>query len=152
MTRFAQPPGALDRAAFISRFGDVYAHNPWVAAAVFDAGAVPDTVAAMAAALRVVVEATPESAQRTMLRAYPAMTLPPGSDPAVETTFQRLTAAYRARFDFPFVIAMDGLPAGAVVERLAERLGNGPAAEFRVALDEMHRVAAERLAALALGN
>ena len=151
MTRFAQSPSALDRAGFITRFGDVYAHNPWVAAAVFDSGPLPDTVTGMAAAMRSIVEAAPESAQRTMLRAFPVMALPATTDAAVEMTFQRLTAAYRARFDLPFVVAAAGLPPEAVVERLAERLGNGPSAEFRVALDEMHRVAAQRLAAIASG-
>ena len=38
---FKQPPRELDRDSFVSRFGAVYEHSPWIAEAVFEAGLTP---------------------------------------------------------------------------------------------------------------
>lgn len=169
MTAFRDPPSALDRAAFVTRFGGVYEHNPWIAAAVFDAGPVPDTVEALAAALKAVVEAAPQEAQLTLLRAHPDLAgklalrgeltaessteqASAGLDrcsPEEFQAFQRLNTAYRARFGFPFIIAVRGLTRTEILERFAQRIGNTPPAEFRTALDEVHRIALLRLMALA---
>lgn len=152
MSDFVRPPSSLDRASFITRFGSVYAHNPWVAAEVFDGGAVPDTVSGLADALRAVVDAAPVSAQLVLLQtqAEPALTADEGGE-AARLALQRLSGAYRARFGFPFVIAADGLGAEALAERLAERLGNAPDAERGVALAALHRIARQRLETLVAG-
>ena len=169
MTPFRDPPSALDRAAFLTRFGGVYEHNPWIAATVFDTGPVPDTVEALAAALKAVVEAAPKDAQLTLLKAHPdlagrlamrgeltaessAEQASAGLDqcsPEEFQAFQRLNTAYRGRFDFPFIVAVRGLTRQEILERFAERLGNSPATEFRTALDQVHRIALLRLHALA---
>jgi OHCU decarboxylase len=169
MTPFRDPPAALDRASFLTRFGGVYEHNPWIAAAAFDAGPLPDSAEALAETLRAVVEAAPADAQMTLIKAHPdlagklgvqggltaessAEQASAGLDrctPEEFQAFQRLNTAYRARFGFPFIIAVRGLTRREILERFAERLGNSPAAEFRTALDEVHRIARLRLMALA---
>jgi OHCU decarboxylase len=165
MTPFREPPSQLTRAEFMARFGGIYEHNPWIAAAVFDAGQGGDTVEALADAMRGVVEAAGEDAQRTLLRAHPDLAgrLAQAGDLTAESTaeqasagldqcspaefeaFQRLNAAYTSRFGFPFIIAVRGLTRQAILERFGERLGNSPAAEFREALDQVHRIARLRL-------
>lgn len=164
MTAFADPPSKLDRAAFITRFGGIYAHNPWVAAAVFDGGNVSDTVGGLAEAMRKVVDGTPEDAKLLVLRAH---AMPPGAIPDAEAytaagpevlraeataeplAYRRLTVAYQTRFDFPFVVDPVATTAAAIVEQLAQRLGNSRSTEFSLALEAVHAMARARLEALA---
>jgi OHCU decarboxylase len=63
--------------------------------------------------------------------------------------FQRLNAAYTARFGIPFIIAVRGLTRATILERFAQRLGNSQATEMRIALEEVHRIARLRLYQLA---
>lgn len=169
MPSFTIPPSSLTRPAFIARFGGVYEHNPWIAAAVFDNKTVADTVEALADALRAVVETAPEDAQLTLLRAHPdlagrlaidggltdnstAEQAAAGLDRCTSAqyeAFRQLNAAYRSRFDFPFIIAVRDVSREAILERFAERLGNNRATELREALDQVHRIAYLRLEALA---
>lgn len=169
MTAFQHPPSALSRADFVARFGGVYEHSPWVAEAVWDGGGVADRVEALAEAMRAVVEAAPEAARLALLHAHPdlagrlalagkltadssAEQAAAGLDrctPEELVAFQSLNTAYRARFGFPFIVAVRGLTRQAILDRFGERLGNSAATEFRTALDEVHRIARLRLEAMA---
>lgn len=169
MTRFPTPPASLGRTGFVARFGGVYEHSPWVAEAVWDAGRLPDDAEALADAMAAVVEAAGEPAQLALLHAHPDLAgrlavaggLTPHSSaeqaaagldrctPAEFAEFQRLNAAYRARFGFPFIIAVRGLERAAILTAFRRRVGNDRAAEFREALDQVHRIARLRLLALA---
>lgn len=169
MTPPAERPGALPRDAFVARFGGVYEHSPWVAGAVRDSGAVPDDAEGLAAAMADVVEAAGEAAQLALLRAHPdlagklavrgGLTPESGTEqasagldrctPAEFAEFQRLNEAYRARFGFPFIIAVRGLDRAAILDAFRHRIGNDRASEFREALDQVHRIARLRLRALA---
>ena len=62
--------------------------------------------------------------------------------------FQRLNRAYRERHGFPFIIAVAGLDRQQILEALEARVANDTAAEFRTALDQVHRIALIRLRAL----
>ena len=170
MTRFVKmPPGALDRAGYLSRYGGVYEHSPWIAEAVWDAGAVPDTVAALADAMAECVEAAETKAQLALLRAHPdlagklAVRGELTSDSTSEQAgagldccspkefeeFQRLNDIYNARFGFPFILAVKGYDRAGILDAFRRRVGNGRKAEFREALDQVHRIARLRLQALA---
>lgn len=160
-------PSRLDRATFVSRFGGVYEHSPWIAEMAWDAGAVPDDTEALADTMASVVEAAGEQAQLALLRAHPDLAgrlavrggltaesnveqADAGLDrctPAEFPEFQRLNAAYKARFGFPFIIAVRGLGRAAILEAFRRRLGNDREAEFREALDQVHRIARLRLTA-----
>lgn len=169
-TRFRHlPPSVLDRAWFLVRYGGVYEHSPWIAAAVWDAGAASDEVEALAAAMMAEVEAAPRAAQLALLRAHPdlagrlavagALTAASAAEqagagldrctPAEFAAFQSLNAAYVARFGFPFIVAVRGLDRAAILARFRERVANPPDAEFREALAQVHRIARLRLEALA---
>lgn len=172
MTRFANPrPSRLDRAGFVARFGGVYEHSPWVAEAVWDAGSVPDEADALADAMAAVVEAASEDAQLALLRAHPDLAgrlgvgdlLTPESSaeqagagldrctPEEFAEFQRLNEAYKARFGFPFILAVRGHDRAGILEIFRRRVRNDPAAEFREALDQVHRIARLRLSAQVQG-
>lgn len=164
-------PGSLSRTAFVARYGGIYEHSPWVAEAVWDAGAMPDEPEALAAAMAAVVEAAGEARQLALLRAHPdlvgrlgvagdltdhsrAEQAGAGLDrctPEEFAEFQRLNAAYKARFGFPFIVAVRGLDRAAILAAFRRRLENDRASEFREALTQVHRIARLRLQAAAAG-
>ncbi len=151
----------LDRAGFLARLGHVFEHSPWVADRAFGAGPF-ETVAALHAAMSAVVErATPEE-RLALLRAHPelgaATRLTDASaaeqggmalDRLGDTDAARMAemnAAYRARFGFPFIIAVRGQRDRAAIERaLRERLAHAPAREMAEALAQVSRIARFRL-------
>jgi len=162
------PPGGLDRAGFVARFGGVYEHSAWIAEAVWDAGALPEGVEALAEAMAARVEAAGSEAQLALLRTHPdlagklavrgELTAESTSEqagagldrcsPAEFAEFQRLNGAYTARFGFPFILAVKGYDRAGILEAFRRRAGNDPAAEFRAALDQVPRIARLRLQAL----
>ena len=168
MTRFANaPPSGLDRAGFVARYGGVYEHSPWVAEAVWDTGRVPDDADALADAMAAQVEAAGEEAQLALLRAHPDLAGKLGVADALtpESTaeqagagldrctaeefaeFQRLNEAYKARFGFPFILAVKGHDRASILAAFRRRVANDRATEFREALDQVHRIARLRLLA-----
>ena len=59
--------------------------------------------------------------------------------------FERLNAAYRARFDLPFVMAIKGSGREAILAAFEARLRNDPEQEFQEALRQIERIAWLRL-------
>jgi 2-oxo-4-hydroxy-4-carboxy-5-ureidoimidazoline decarboxylase len=59
--------------------------------------------------------------------------------------FDRLNAAYRARFGFPFIIAVRGRSRAEILAVFEARLGRDPAAEEATALDEVAQITRMRL-------
>ena len=70
-------------------------------------------------------------------------------DDAEFERFDRLNAAYRARFDIPFVIAVRAQTREGVIAAFERRLRHDRDAEVATALDEIDRIAGFRLADLA---
>jgi 2-oxo-4-hydroxy-4-carboxy-5-ureidoimidazoline decarboxylase len=62
--------------------------------------------------------------------------------------FQRLNAAYNARFGFPFIVAVKGMNRAEILAAFEARLGADPEAEFETAMDQIHRIAGFRIAEL----
>ena len=170
MTRFVKmPPGTLDRAGFLARYGGVYEHSPWIAGAVWDEGAASDDVATLAGAMAARVEAAGEEARLALLRAHPDLAgkLAVEGELTAESTseqagaglercspeefeeFQRLNDAYKARFGFPFILAVKGHDRAGILAAFRRRVGHDRATELREALDQVHRIARLRLRALA---
>jgi OHCU decarboxylase len=159
-------PSALTRDAFVARFGPVYEASPWVAEAVWPVvarGALDDPDA-MAQAMRDVVDGAPRAQRLALIRAHPQLAVASNMAPAsVEeqrgagldqcspdelAAFQRLNAAYLARFGHPFIIAVKGLSRDDILASFVDRLENGAEAEFATAMAQIHRIAGFRLAAL----
>jgi len=170
MTRFAKlPPGGLDREGFLARYGGVYEHSPWIAGAVWDEGAASDDDETLAGAMAARVEAAGQEAQLALLRAHPDLAgkLALRGELTADSTseqagaglercsadefaeFQRLNDAYKTRFGFPFILAVKGHDRVAILAAFRRRAANGRAAELRQALDQVHRIARNRLQALA---
>src|SRR5215470_4799706 len=66
-------PQALDRAAFVARFGSIFEHSPWIAEAAFDAGLPADagTAEGLWRALCRAMRAAPAERQRALVLAHP---------------------------------------------------------------------------------
>jgi OHCU decarboxylase len=165
--RLDPPPRDLDRDAFLARFGGVYEHSPWIAAALYDSGLGPqhDTAEGLGAALAAIVDAAPEEAQLALLRAHPdlagrlalagGLTASSASEqsgagldrctPEELARFTALNAAYTQRFGFPFIIAVRGLDRTGILAAFGRRLGNEVETERTTALAQVHRIALLRL-------
>ncbi|WMS44344.1 2-oxo-4-hydroxy-4-carboxy-5-ureidoimidazoline decarboxylase [Acuticoccus sp. MNP-M23] len=155
----------MTRDDFVSRYAFVYEHSPWVAERAWDGGiGVGEDPAPV---FRRVVERAGADAQRTLLRAHPdlagrlgtALTAHSSAEQAGAgldrctqaefAEFQALNTRYVAQFGFPFIIAVKGLDRTGILKAFRERVDGTADGEFRVALDEVHKIAGFRLAALA---
>jgi 2-oxo-4-hydroxy-4-carboxy-5-ureidoimidazoline decarboxylase len=147
-----------EREAFVARYGGVYEHSPWVAEACWP------PPADLAAAMRAVVDAAPRERKLALIRAHPELACRArmaeasvkeqagvGLDqcsPEEFAAFQRLNAAYNARFGFPFIYAVKGATRTDILAAFEARLSNDPETEFKTAIAQIHRIAGFRLADL----
>jgi len=157
---------ALSHAEFLEKFGPVYEASPWVAEGVWPAvedGRLDDPEA-LAAAMRAEVDGAPVEMRLTLIQAHPQLAgrtrmadasvreqSAAGLDqcsPQEFEAFQRLNAAYKDRFGFPFIIAVKGLTRSDILAAFQARLANDPHTEFETAITQIHRIAAFRLADL----
>ena len=161
---------SLDRPAFVTRFGGVYEHSPWVAerAYALELGPAHDRAEGLANALARVFRTASEAQRRGVLTAHPdlagklaaATRLTPESTAeqasagldaltdAERAAFTRLNDAYTARFGFPFIIAVRDHDKAGILAAFRRRLDADPAAEFAEACAQVERIARRRLAAL----
>lgn len=164
-------PSGMNESDFVATFGSVYEHSPWVARNAWQQGitAEHDCVAGLASTLAAQVENAGEAAQLELIRLHPdlggkaATAGEVTSDSAREQSgaglnnctpaqyerLQQLNADYTDKFGFPFVVAVKGLNREDILAAMAERLGNDTTTEQRRALDEIHKIARLRLAAMA---
>jgi OHCU decarboxylase len=159
---------ALDRDAFVDRFGDVFEASPWVAAAAWEQRpfASPQELhAAMAAAVR----DAPRDRRLALIRAHPDLAgraaiagditehsrdeqASAGLDrltPEEHEAFIRANSAYRERFGFPFVICVREHTKASILAAAQARLGHDAEREVAVALEEIAKIARLRLEAMA---
>jgi OHCU decarboxylase len=155
-----------NKRAFVARFGGVYEHSQWVAEKAFDMG--PPAPEDLPAVMRRIVEDAGHEAQLALLRAHPdlagklaksgALTMESTSEQASAgldqcteaefAEFSALNARYKARFGFPYILAVRGRHRSEILENFRSRVDNPPEVEFREALDQVHQIAALRLEAL----
>jgi OHCU decarboxylase len=154
----------MDREAFVARFGGVFEESPWIADAAWEArpfGSVEGLHAAMVRA----VEGAPRERRLALIRAHPDLAgkaavageLTPestreqaaaGLDRLTPEQYERitgLTASYRERFGFPFVVCAREHTAGSIIAAAERRVDAEPGAEERTALAEIAKIARLRL-------
>ena len=152
------------RADFVAALGAVFEHSPWVADAAWQAA--PFTsVDALHAAMVAVVRASPAERQLSLIRAHPELAGKAARDgemtdasiaeqtsggllsldDAELTRIQRLNAAYRERFGFPFIIAVRRHDKASLLAAFEERLGHERDAEITTALGEIFVITRLRL-------
>jgi len=168
---FAEPPSGLIRADFVARFGGIYEHSPWVAERLWDSGlsGVHDRVAGLKVAMAAIVDGADRDVKMALIRTHPDLAgrlaiageltaastseqASAGLDqctPEELTRFKELNEAYKARFDFPFIMAVKDRSRQEILAAFEARLGNSPEQEFGTALAEIHKIAGLRLLDLA---
>ena len=152
--------------AFVSRFGGVYEHSAWVAEKAFEMG--PPTPEALPAVMREIVEAAGHAPQLALLRAHPDLAgnlaktgelteestseqASAGLDQCTSEEFEEFTSlndTYKARFGFPYILAVRGRHRTEILDNFRSRVNNTPETEFREALDQVHQIATLRFEAL----
>lgn len=161
----------LDRAAFVAALGDVFEHSPWIAEAAWERGPFDSVDALHAAMLQVLAEAD-DGRKLALIRAHPDLAgkaairgeLTAASTeeqarsglssltPEEYARFQALNEAYKARFGFPFIMAVRHSNKDAILKGFEERLQNTREAELERALAEIGKIARFRLDAMITGG
>lgn len=172
MSTFAALPvsmadlAACSEAAFIDGLGSVFEHSAGVARTVLPQRPFA-SADALHASMMAVLQALPEGELVQLLCAHPelagaqaragAMTADShaeqgglaldalGAESAAQ--WDRLNAAYRARFGFPFVLCIRRHTRASALRAFEHRLGNARGAELQEALAEIGRISRLRLAA-----
>jgi len=161
---------AMDGAEFTRIVGPVYEHSPWIAEATW-ARRPFASLDALHRALSDTVANAGEARQLALLRAHPdlvgraaqAGTLTASSSNEQASAgldqltageiaqFQKYNAAYRARFDFPFILCARQNKKEAILEKFPMRLERSRVEEIQTALDEVAKIARLRLEDLLQG-
>ncbi|HKE41389.1 MAG TPA: 2-oxo-4-hydroxy-4-carboxy-5-ureidoimidazoline decarboxylase [Casimicrobiaceae bacterium] len=157
----------VDRAAFISAFGEIFEHSPWVAERTCAARPFA-SIDALHVAMVNTVKAAPQTEQLALLRAHPDLAgkeAAAGTMTSASVTEQStagldnlsraelaqigaLNAAYRAKHGFPFIIAVRHYTKAGIFYEFARRIGNDSETEFTTALEQVFAIARLRLARL----
>ena len=156
--------GALDRDAFVARYGPLFERSPWVAEAAYDRGPFSDRATLFEALTAAMYDAARER-QLELIRAHPDLagraavegTLTPDSEreqssagldrlsPEQYEAFTHANAAYRERFGFPFVVCVREHDRESILAAARQRLQHDPDTEVGAALVEIAKIARLRL-------
>jgi OHCU decarboxylase len=163
-------PSQLEQAEFVSRYGSIFEHSPWIAERAWasEMGPANDTATGLHFVLRNQFRmATPEE-RLAVLRAHPdlagklaaakrltaestAEQASAGLDALTDDerdTFTRLNTAYVEKFGFPFIIAVRDHDKASILANFKRRLDNTAEEEFRTASAQVERIALLRLKAI----
>jgi 2-oxo-4-hydroxy-4-carboxy-5-ureidoimidazoline decarboxylase len=161
----------MSAADFAAAVGGTFQLAPWVAEAAATKRPFA-SVTALHEAMFDVMRLAPADKQLAFLRAQPELssaaaragTIPTYSkgeqaslglttlsEPEFER-FQKLNAAYKAKFGFPFIIAVRRYTRDSILGEFERRLENQPAAELAAALQQEYFITRLRIAGLVTGN
>ena len=168
MSRFQTlTPSRLSREDFVNVFADIYEHSPWVAEKAFDLGQDESIneinglhqrmadllLSASHAAQLALINAHPDLAGKAAVRGE--LTASSTSEQAGAgihactaeefARFTELNDAYKAKFGFPFIMAVKGSNRHQILAAFEERIHNSPEQEFACALAEINKIALLRL-------
>ncbi len=160
-------PSEMAKKEFVDRFGGIYEHSPWVAEIAFDQGisARHNTAKRLAAALARALATAPPAQKLALINAHPDLAGKAalrGELTAASTSeqagagldqcsaedyarFEALNAAYKAKFGFPFIIAVGGKTRADILNAFEARIAHDREIEFDTALEQINRIALLRL-------
>ncbi len=154
---------------FVNRYGGIYEHSPWVAERVQRLMGGTDVDSELLARLMAdCVDNASTETQLELIRAHPDLAgkaqvageltadstdeqSSAGLDQCTAEEFERfqsLNTAYKAKYDFPFIMAVRESNRAQILAAFASRIENDYNTEFETALQEIHKIARLRLAAL----
>ncbi len=154
----------LDREGFVTRFGSLFEHSPWVAEEAWRArpfGSIEEMWRAFEDAMYV----APRERQLDLIRAHPDLAgkaavageltqesareqASAGLDrlsPGEFEEFTRVNREYREKFGLPMVVCVREHTKESILENVQSRLGNSRDEEIRTALAEISKISHYRL-------
>jgi OHCU decarboxylase len=159
-------PSAMNRAVFVTLFGDIFEHSPWIAARAHDGGLTTehDTAEGLHGVMGAVLADATRDEKLALINAHPDLAgrlklaeltddsrgeqSSAGLDTLTESErdrFLALNEAYWAKFGFPFIMAVKGRSKEEILAAFEERLGHDSEAEFQTAVEQIERIALLRL-------
>jgi OHCU decarboxylase len=166
-------PGRFEmtsREDFVSRFGGVFEHSPFIAERAYDAGSIvePLTAQGVHGALVAMFRTASQEERLGVLRAHPDLAgklaiagkltddsrneqAGAGLDrltPEEHARFTELNAAYVCSHGFPFIIAVKGLNRHDILAAFETRISNDHDTEFATATAQVEKIALLRLTSM----
>ena len=171
MTEFQTlKPSTLSREAFVEAFADIYEHSPWVAEKAFELGQDPsiDEIETLHQRMSDILLSADHARQLALINAHPDLAgkaaiqgqlteastseqAGAGIHQCSSDEFQRFTElneAYKAKFKFPFIMAVKGSNRHQIINAFESRIHNPVDTEFQCALSEINKIALLRLLTL----
>ncbi len=161
-------PSHMAQGLFVEVFGDIFEHTPQIAARTHARGlnASHDTASGLHAAMVETMRALSRDDKLKLICAHPdlagrlALARQLTDDSAKEqgsagldtltpdelARFTQINDAYKARFGFPFIMAVKGATKDAIRAAFEQRIGHDVDTEFAQALAQIEKIAALRLA------
>lgn len=160
----------IDRDDFVARFGGVFEHSPFIAERAYDADMIDEPLTAVDIhdALCAMFRTASDAERLGVLRGHPDLAgklaiageltedsrreqAGAGLDrlsAQEHARFSELNAAYVAKFEFPFIIAVKGLDKNDILSAFEARIDNTREAELATASAQVEKIARLRLEAL----
>ena len=159
----------MNAAEFIVRFGGIYEHSAWVAERVH--GLLSDKDADIDQISRLMADCVDNAShdqQLELIRLHPDLAgkAQVAGELTADSTeeqskagldqcsadefdrFQSLNLSYKEKFEFPFIMAVRESNRSEILDAFARRFDNEYNTEFEMALQEIHKIARLRFAAL----
>jgi chitin deacetylase len=163
----AERPSRMALNRFVTRFGSIFEHSPWIAERAWhlELGPAHDSAAGLHNALARMFRAASPEERLGVLKAHPdlagklaaAKRLTPESTAEQASAaldaltddersrFQRLNEEYVAKHGFPFIIAVRDNTKATILRAFETRIGNDTTTEFATACAQVERIAELRL-------
>ena len=161
----------MSAADFVGVVGGAYEKTPWVAEKAHAAGPY-ESLAALAAGMKSLVNASGTEEQLALLRAHPDLAgkAAIAGELTAESTeeqaraglgsltpeemarFQELNSAYKEKFGFPFILAVRNASKAVILGAFERRIHNTYSGELAECLTQVHKIAWMRLRELVKPN
>ena len=167
-------PSQMAKADFVSAYGSIFEHSPWIAERAFvtELGSAHDTATGLHNALARQFRDANQDERLGVLKAHPdlagklaaakRLTAESTSEQASagldaltdeeRETFTNLNAAYTAKHKFPFIIAVRDHDKVGILAAFKKRIENDTEVEFEEACRQVERIAELRLQSLLSGQ
>lgn len=150
---------------FVTRYGGIYEHSPWVAQETHETAARVEDVNELAEIFANCVDQAGDERKLALIRAHPDLAgkaaisgqlteestseqSSAGIDQCSPEEFERfheLNSQYQEKFGFPFVMAVRDSHRHEILAAFKSRLANDSQTEFETAMREIHKIASLRL-------
>jgi len=148
---------------FTETYGGIYENSPWIAEGAYAQRDNVRTVLELHAAMKSALAAAPRDKKLALIKAHPDLACAEGTKltessaseqagaglkectPEEFAEFQKLNADYKAKFGFPFIVAVKGLTRLDILKAFRERITHDADDEFEAALEQINKIALFRL-------